>query len=102
MYKKVKNWFMGILVHKYALGYLVQAWDFADGYKTQFSSAAAVVVLASGFLGYVDIGWAMDIAGILGGAGFVSFMDKLRKHKGLILKAQTLIDQERAKKAAQE
>ncbi len=94
--KRIKEWVMGILVKKYALGTLVDLWDKADGYRTQIQVAVAVGVVVLGVLGYIPLDRAYEIAGVVGGSAVATFLEKLRKHQGMVVKVQELVKKERA------
>lgn len=101
MLDNIKEWVMGLLLKKYALGLVVKAWDFADGYRTQISMASAIAALVSGHLGYMPMDKANEMALTLGGTAMATFLEKLRKYDGLIVKVSDLVKEARAEKAAQ-
>jgi hypothetical protein len=84
MLDKVKEYLMAVLLKRYALGVVVKGWDLADGYRTQISMASAIAVLVAGYLGYMPIDKAHESALLLGGSSIATFLEKLRKHEGLI------------------
>jgi len=86
MIKKLKDWVMGMLVQKYALGSLVEAYKLAKGYKTQ----ASLILAIATFLGEVFCGLdqelAVQIYAFLGGIGSLSFVQKLKGYQDKIKK----------------
>lgn len=85
---KLKSWVLGLLLNKYAAGWMVQLWGAAEGYRTQLGLAGAAIALAMGFFGMMPWDKAMDSASLMGGAAIAAFLEKLRRHDDLVKKLQ--------------
>lgn len=88
--EKLKGWILGLLLNKYAAGWMVQIWKAAEGYRTQLGIAGAAIALAMGFFGFIPWDKAMDTAALMGGGAVASFLEKLRRHEDLVKKAQEM------------
>lgn len=95
MLDKLKAWAFGVLLNKYALGGLVKAWNFLEGYRTQATVGSAVVVLVMGHLGWIPMDKANEYATALGGTAIATFLEKLKKYETVIAKAEDMVREAR-------
>jgi len=84
MLKKLKDVILGFALKKWALGYLVQAYEWSEGYKTQASIAAMVAITIFYLLGWMDEGKWSEAMAFLSGLGGLSFAEKLKRQKNLL------------------
>ena len=86
MIDKIKMWVMGVLVNKYALGSLVKAYKMTKGYKTQICLVLAIATYLAETFGFITHELAEQIYTVLGGAGSLSFVQKLKGYQDKIEK----------------
>jgi len=98
MFEKIKVFIFGKLLGKFLLGFAVKAHDKVDGYKTQIGLVLAACMLAAGFFGIVTLDVAIDGALVFGGSAIVPFIQKLKKYRTYVDKAQAEIKKAKAKK----
>jgi hypothetical protein len=81
MFGKIQTWVLGILVNKYALGWLVKGYRQAAGYRTGLAIAAAVIVFVAQVFGYIPAESADGLYKILGAFGATAFIEKLKRYQ---------------------
>jgi hypothetical protein len=94
---KIKDWVVGLLVKKYALGWLVKSYRAASGWRTGIAIGLSLIVFAAQAFGYIPESLANEIYKVLGSAGAVTFLEKLRKYQKVAEKAAGAIKEEAAK-----
>lgn len=72
-----------LVVKKYALGYLVEAYKAVNGHKTQIVAALAVCSWVAARLGFIPPEQEGKIYEMLGGAGTITLLAKLEKWKNV-------------------
>ncbi len=78
---KIKDYLLGVLVKKYALGWLVAGYRKAEGYKTVLAIVAAVVVFLAQVFGYIPAESAEGLYKIIGAFGATTFIEKLKRYQ---------------------
>lgn len=91
MFNRLQGWLFDVLLKRYALGWLVVIWNHADGYRTQVSVLVSCGVLTMGLFGFIEMNKAYEIALMLGGTSIATFLEKLRKYDGMIVKISDLV-----------
>ena len=93
----IKVRIVSLLLKKYALGYLVQAWEWAKGKKTALCIVGMVLIPFLKAQGIIDDQTAETMNAAFGtGAGF-SFMQKLQRYKPLVDGVVTELKKEEGK-----
>lgn len=72
------------LSRKFILGWAVQFWEKATGYKTQICMALWVIVYIGKMTNYIDNNLADQVLTGLEVAGGFSFMQKLKRYQPII------------------
>lgn len=93
MIDKIKGWVMTVLVKKYALGWLVDLFKKAQGYKTQISALGCIATYIMTLFG-LDDKVAEALYAFFGGTGAFSGLDKMLRYKE---DAKSVVDEARDK-----
>lgn len=78
---KIKDWMLGVLAKKYALGWLVTGYRKATGYKTGVAVALCGLVFVAQIFGFIPEQMADELYKILGAVGSVTFIEKLKRYQ---------------------
>ena len=89
---KLQLFVLNILIRRYALGFMVDAWKFFTGYRTQIQLGLAVIIVGLGLVGALPLDTALTIAAAVGGSAFATFLEKLKKHKEFIVEIQKTVE----------
>lgn len=76
---KLKDWIIGLLAKKYLLGWLIKGYRALEGKKTGIAIALAVLVWTGEVFGFIPKETAASLYAILGPAGAVTLMEKLKR-----------------------
>lgn len=82
--EKIKNKIILVLLKKYALGYMVDGWEFITGYKTQVFFALTVLTWVAETLGGLPPEVSKHAYELFGSGAAFSFLQKLKRHKKII------------------
>lgn len=84
MIEQIKVKLMKFVVSKYLMGYLVKAWNFLRGYKTQIGIAAAIVVFSLKVAGVIDESVYKNAIEAISVWTGIAFIDKVARYKDSI------------------
>ncbi|MCK5357338.1 MAG: hypothetical protein KAJ48_02990 [Elusimicrobiales bacterium] len=79
--KKIKAFIFNFIAKKYLAGGMAKIYKKFEGNKTQISIGLCVLVGIAQFLGYIPEAIAQELYKIIGTAGTVSLLDKVKRHQ---------------------
>jgi len=94
MIEKIKMMAVNLLLKRYALGYLVKAWNKINGYRTQICFGLMIAVYIAEKFGYIDAQLSANMQTALAGGGTFSFLEKMKKYDGIINSGVKMVKEE--------
>ena len=96
---KIKDWVLGVLVKKYALGPVVAGYKKLEGYKTALAIVGMALVFGAQVFGFIPETLANELYKILSAIGGVAFLEKLKRYQSVAEKLAGEVKKEAEKEA---
>jgi len=97
---KIKDWVLGVLVKKYALGPVVAGYKKLEGYKTVLAMIGMGLVFGAQVFGFIPAPLADELYKVLGAIGGVAFLEKLKRYQPVAEKLANEVKKEAEKEEA--